>query len=152
MTLTDSLICCDHCKETYPATSERQQCSHVMWVQNLQTHPTLRKKDVINGVTAGGRMCVFVLYLHQQTGQPMSLKRAVFLRAIGTTVSDGIGFLLSWIHSSSLLLTDSDLPARSALLLLDVSGSSCWTIHFLVLPNSPPIIEGTTLYKLCTCH
>ncbi|MEQ2295093.1 hypothetical protein AMECASPLE_010655 [Ameca splendens] len=93
-------------------------------------------------------MCVFVLYLHQQTGQPMSLKSAVFLRAIGTAVSDGIGFLFRWIHSSSLFLTDSDLPARSALLLLDLSGSSCWTVHFLVLPNSPPIIEGTTLYKL----
>ncbi|MEQ2305515.1 hypothetical protein AMECASPLE_038694 [Ameca splendens] len=90
-------------------------------------------------------MCVFVLYL-QQTGQPMSLKSAVFLRAIGTAVSEGIGFLLRWIHSSSLFLTDSDLPARSA--LIQLSGSSCWTIHFLVLPNSPPIIEGTTLYKL----
>ncbi|MEQ2214038.1 hypothetical protein XENOCAPTIV_026846 [Xenoophorus captivus] len=61
-------------------------------------------------VTAGGRMCVFVFYLHQQTGQPMSLKSTVFLRAIGTAVSEGIGFLLRWIHSSSLFLRDSGSP------------------------------------------
>ncbi|MED6282152.1 hypothetical protein CHARACLAT_029045 [Characodon lateralis] len=85
-------------------------------------------------------MCVFVcfvLYHHQQTGQPMSLRRAIFLRAFGAAVSDGIGFrrpsywifagyaLLPWIVSSSLFLTDSDLPGRSSLPLLDVSGSSC---------------------------
>ncbi|MEQ2215175.1 hypothetical protein XENOCAPTIV_028735 [Xenoophorus captivus] len=90
----------------------------------------------------------------------MSLRSAVFLRAVGAAVSDGIGFLLPsywtftgysllpWILSSSLFLTDSDLPVRSAPLLLDVSGSSCWTTHFLVLPNSPQIIEDIALYKL----
>ncbi|MED6248936.1 hypothetical protein ATANTOWER_007230 [Ataeniobius toweri] len=33
--------------------------------------------------------------------------------------------LLPWILSSLLFLMDSDLPGRSSLLLLDVSGSSC---------------------------